>query len=300
MANKKISIKDRDIENKKSKKERDKVYHKVKASKLYGSALLTFITMLVLTIFSPMVVGKSYSDYSTINLNEPINIANSLFLKVSDMEINREKGLLKLTINYEDDSNSKSLSNIKYDYTLNYIENDTNKKLKMSVVDVSEDHTVVYYEGLPEDFGVISVTIKPSYIYPELETADDLVDKEIKFYAVDKDIKENKKLKIQSDKELKIEGVQYQIKKINDSIEEEKHNIELSNIAIELAKEDILSLENSLEIQTSEEKIETYNTISTKENAITLKEEEIEKSKINIEELNKKVDILKENIKKIK
>lgn len=46
------------------------------------------------------------------------------------------------------------------------------------------------------------MTVNPRYIYPELEPSNDLKEKEIKFYAVDKDIKSNAKLEVESTSDL--------------------------------------------------------------------------------------------------
>lgn len=299
MANRRISIKDKDVKGKKGKKERDKIYHKMKASKLYGIALMSFISLFIITIFSPMVTGKSY-DYTTVDINEPQMISNSLVLLVTDIEINREDGLLKLVINYEDESNSKSLSNMKYNYKLNFIENKNDSNAKGKIIEVTEKHTVIYYENLPKDFGVVSVTIEPRYVYPDLETSDDLAEKEIKFYIVDEDVKENDKLVVKNDMELKIESFEYQVQKINDSIKNEEDSIDKNNVAIELANNDIMTMKEEMDFQTSDEKTETQNNISSKENSISVIKEEIEVSKSKISELNKKIEELNKNKMKIK
>ncbi|XIQ17054.1 hypothetical protein N8C22_14380 (plasmid) [Enterococcus faecium] len=277
---KRYSIHDNKNKNKKDKSQIDKVYRKTKGTKLYLGAIISFLSIALLIVLSPLVLGKSY-DYQTVDLNNPMNISSSLNMYIDDMEINKEDGLFKLVLRYQDDTKTKSLSNIKSDYKLNYITNKGNDSAKMKVVKLSDEYTVVYYQGLPKDFGVISVTIKPRYVYPELEPSDDLKDKEIKFYAVDQDIKQNNKLIVESMSDLKKDNFTYQTKAIRAEIELERDKINKLKLANEVVEKDIAKAEQELDFQTLEEQTDTKNEINSMKTTI-------ENNKSQIEESNKK------------
>ncbi|HFU5642792.1 TPA: hypothetical protein ACH6EZ_002253, partial [Enterococcus faecium] len=187
---------------------------------------------------------------------------------------------------------TKSLSNIKSDYKLNYITNKGNDSAKMKVVKLSDEYTVVYYQGLPKDFGVISVTIKPRYVYPELEPSDDLKDKEIKFYAVDQDIKQNNKLIVESMSDLKKDNFTYQTKAIRAEIELERDKINKLKLANEVVEKDIAKAEQELDFQTLEEQTDTKNEINSMKTTI-------ENNKSQIEESNKKINGYEEKINQL-
>lgn len=254
-----------------------------------------FLVVTMMICFSPFVVGKTY-DYTTVELNKPITITSSLALKVTDMEFNSDTGLFKMVITYKDETNVKSLSNLKYDYKLNYIENKGKSNATKKVVKVSDDYAVIYYENLPKDFGVLSIKVNPRYIYPDLENTNDLKDKEIKFYAVQKNIKKNSNLKIEDKSELRRDSINYQITQIKNNIEKENKNINVCNTAIKVMEKDIKKLEQDLDFQTMEEQVETQNNISNKKNQIKLKKEEIEKSKTTIKDYKDKIEKLKGNL----
>lgn len=221
-----------------------------------------------------------------------MNISSSLNMYIDDMEINKEDGLFKLVLRYQDDTKTKSLSNIKSDYKLNYITNKGNDSAKMKVVKLSDEYTVVYYQGLPKDFGVISVTIKPRYVYPELEPSDDLKDKEIKFYAVDQDIKQNNKLIVESMSDLKKDNFTYQTKAIRAEIELERDKINKLKLANEVVEKDIAKAEQELDFQTLEEQTDTKNEINSMKTTI-------ENNKSQIEESNKKINGYEEKINQL-
>lgn len=288
---KRYSIHDNKNKNKKDKSQIDKVYRKTKGTKLYLGAIISFLSIALLIVLSPLVLGKSY-DYQTVDLNNPMNISSSLNMYIDDMEINKEDGLFKLVLRYQDDTKTKSLSNIKSDYKLNYITNKGNDSAKMKVVKLSDEYTVVYYQGLPKDFGVISVTIKPRYVYPELEPSDDLKDKEIKFYAVDQDIKQNNKLIVESMSDLKKDNFTYQTKAIRAEIELERDKINKLKLANEVVEKDIAKAEQELDFQTLEEQIDTKNEINSMKTTI-------ENNKSQIEESNKKINGYEEKINQL-
>ncbi|HAZ1228623.1 TPA: hypothetical protein J0V27_001160 [Enterococcus faecium] len=288
---KRYSIHDNKNKNKKDKSQIDKVYRKTKGTKLYLGAIISFLSIALLIVLSPLVLGKSY-DYQTVDLNNPMNISSSLNMYIDDMEINKEDGLFKFVLRYQDDTKTKSLSNIKSDYKLNYITNKGNDSAKMKVVKLSDEYTVVYYQGLPKDFGVISVTIKPRYVYPELEPSDDLKDKEIKFYAVDQDIKQNNKLIVESMSDLKKDNFTYQTKAIRAEIELERDKINKLKLANEVVEKDIAKAEQELDFQTLEEQTDTKNEINSMKTTI-------ENNKSQIEESNKKINGYEEKINQL-
>ncbi|HDI3019252.1 TPA: hypothetical protein PL519_003496 [Clostridium botulinum] len=299
MENKKFSIKNKNNKIKKKNADIDKVYKKTKGAKLYLGTLMGFLVVTMMICFSPFVVGKTY-DYTTVELNKPITITSSLALRVADMEFNSDTGLFKMVITYKDETNAKSLSNLKYNYNLNYIENKGKSNATKKVVKVEDDYAVVYYENLPKDFGVLSIKVNPRYIYPDLESTNDLKDKEIKFYAVQKNIKKNSNLKIEDKSELRRDSINYQITQIKDNIEKENKNINVCNTAIKVMEKDIKKLEKDLDFQTMEEQVETQNNISNKKNQIKLKKEEIEKSKTTIKDYKDKIEKLKGNLTSFK
>lgn len=297
MGQKKYSIEN--INNKKNKREKDidKAYRKTKATTLYMTALIVFFLTTITVMASPLIFGKDY-DYQTVKLNSPENVVQSLAMTVTSMELNEETGLFKIVFNYEDDTNQKSLSNLNFDYKLNFINNKGKSEAKQKVIKVDDGYAVVYYENLPEDFGVISVNIIPTYLHPELESSNDLIDKDMKFYAVEKEIKKNNNLKVSTEKELKLENFDFQKKKTEQQIADEYEKITTAKTGISMTKKDIDKLEVEIDFQTSEEQLATQTEINSLKTNIETKEYEIKESESRIKELDKKVEKIKENKKK--
>lgn len=293
---KRYSIHNNQNEKKKERSQIDKVYRKRTGLSMYLTAISTFLVAFVLIVFSPIVLGKDY-DYQTVSLDNPENISSSLNLIVDDMKINKEKGLFKIVLRYQDDTGVKSLSNLESNYRLNFINNKGKSKAEMKVIKVSDEFTTIYYENLPKDFGVISVTVEPRYIYPELEPSDDLKDKEIKFYVVDKDIPENKNMKVETSSVLYKENFKYQIKSINQLVEDEKENIKRFNLSNELLEKDIKKAEQNLDFETLEEQTSTKNKISSMQTTIENNNNLVKESEEKIYQYEEKIKYLEKSSK---
>lgn len=287
-----------DLKEKKQKKKSnvDKVYNKTKGIKLYLGTILGFLILGTLIIFSPLFLGKSY-DYQSVKLNDAMNITSSLNLFVDDMEMNRDKGLFKLVVRYEDETGAKSLSNLKSDYKLNYITNKGNDKVKTEVITLSEEYTVIYYKNIPKDFGVISVTVLPRYKYPDLEPSNDLKDKEIKFYAVDNKIKENSSLKIENKNNLQKNTLKYQSKLIKEAIENEIKEVEKLKLSNKLTNKDIKKLEQGMDFETEEGQLEIKNDVNSRKNNIETNNKLIAEIEEKIKQLENKNKMLEKKYK---
>lgn len=285
---KKYSIHNVQNKSKKEHSQIDKVYRKKKGTTMYISALAFFLVAFFVIVFSPFFLGKAY-DYETVELDNPQNISSSLNLVVDNMEINREKGLFKIVLRYQDDTGIKSLSNLKSEYKLNFINNKGKNEAKVKVIKVSDEFTTIYYENLPEDFGVISVSIEPRYVYPELEPSNDLENKEIKFYVVDKDIPKNEKMKIESESVLYKENFKYQIKSIVQSIDSEKENINRLILSNEILEKDIKKIESNLDFETVEEQTSSKTKISSMQTTIQNNEKQIKEIEEKINQQEEKI-----------
>lgn len=285
---KKYSIHNDQNKSKKEHSQIDKVYKKRKGMTMYITAISFFLVAFFAIVFSPFFLGKSY-DYESVALDSPQNISSSLNLVVDNMEINREKGLFKIVIRYQDETGTKSLSNLKSEYRLNFINNKGKTEAKVKVLKVSDEFTTIYYENLPKDFGVISISIEPRYVYPELEPSNDLENKEIKFYAVDKDIQENKKMKVESESVLYRENFKYQINSIVQSIDSEKENINRLVLSNEILEKDIKKIENNLDFETIEEQTTSKTKISSMQTTIQNNEKQIKEIEEKIIQKEEKI-----------
>jgi hypothetical protein len=50
---------------------------------------------------------------------------------------------------------------------------DSGKKLKTKIIRVDDNYFVVFVKNIPEGFIVLSTTIFPKYIHPEIEVSND-------------------------------------------------------------------------------------------------------------------------------
>ena len=176
-----------------------------------------------------------------------------------------------------------------------FINNKNNTDVKTKVIKISDEYTVIYYENLPKDFGVISLTVMPRYVYPEIEPANDLDDKEYKFYAVDDKIKGNNNLKIEDMSDLKLDSLNYEIASVKRQISEENKKIKTLNLSNKVIKEDIDKLEKQKELKTLDEQAEEENNINSLEVNMQNNDAQIKESKKKLEEYNNRIEELEKN-----
>lgn len=264
---------------------------KMGLAKLYLSSFGIFVLGFLVVFISPFVLGGSYS-YPEAALNERQSINNNISIALVKKEINTTEKLMRLDYSIHETSSNASLSNIKYEVSSQYI---TGKEpLEVTVNKINDNYLVVLVKGMPKDFGVISTTISPQYIHPEIQNTDDLTDREAKFYINQSTEIENTQLTEGTETEYKKEYITYQQDQIKEEVTEKEKEIQNSKLAIKEINNQIESLESEMIYQTSEEKFQTTNNINSYKTSITKYEKEIEEFYIVIEELQEKIRLLEE------
>ena len=266
-------------------------------AKLYLSSFGVFILGFMFIFASPLVFGGSYS-YPEAALNQHQTINNNISIALVTKEINPSKNLLRLDYSIRETGSGASLSNVEYQVKSQYIKG--KEPLDVTVHKVSDTYLIILVKGMPEDFGVISTTIAPRYIHPELQNTEDLTDREVKFYINESAEIVNHDLAESTEMEYKKEHISYQQNLLKEEIEQQEKSIETSKLSIKEVNNQIEVLENEMIYQTSEEKFETTNSINGYKTAITQHEKDIDESNKSIEELQERIQLLEEKRKSVK
>ncbi|MBU4643297.1 hypothetical protein, partial [Bacillus toyonensis] len=182
----------------KNKEKKDKRKSPNMIRNMYGITLCSFFAVLFFICISPLLRGANY-EFEERKLNEYQLLTNDVKAAIVKKEYNPENKTLRIDYAFKSDSNnSKSLSNLDYKVDNRYIKQETND-VKTKVLRPSDDYLVVISTNVPEDFGVISSTVKPEYIHPELENdPNDLKEKGMKTYIKESQKMINENLKVQS------------------------------------------------------------------------------------------------------
>jgi len=264
---------------------------KLSLTRLYLTCFGLFVATFLFIFISPMIFGGNYS-YAEAKVNEHYPINNGIELALIKKEYNPEKQFMRLDFSIEKSNSNSSLSNIEYQISSQYIKD--RKQLEVEVTKVNDNYVVAIIKGIPEGYSVLSTTIKPEYVHPELEKVDDLNDREVKIYVNESSKIENNKLKIGTEKQYQKEYISYQQEEIKEQIEESKKEISKNNLAIEEVNKTIKKLENEMSYQTESEKFTTQNDVNSNKTKIQQFEEKIDLANQNIDELNEKMKLLEE------
>lgn len=266
---------------------------KMSLSKVYLSTLGAFILGFFIIFISPIFTGRSYSYEETV-MNEYETLGNSVRIALVKKEYNPEKKLMRLDFNLlEENSFNSLLSNIDYDVSSRHIKN-SKEPLDVKKIRVNDNYLVVIINNIPEHFSVVSTTISPKYIHPELQENDDLNDKKIKIYVNESDKIINKNLKVGTKKDYEKEYIVFRQQSLKEKIKSNEDKINTKKLAISELDILIKDLEIDQQYQTEEEKFETNTEINSHKSNIIKYENEIEKLNIENDEMREKIKLLEE------
>ncbi|MEY8742831.1 hypothetical protein AB9M62_25540 [Bacillales bacterium AN1005] len=264
---------------------------KLNLTQLYLTCFGVFVAGFLLIFISPMIFGGNYS-YAEAKVNEHYPLNNGIELALIKKEYNPEKQFMRLDFSIEKSNSNSNLSNIQYQISSQYIKD--RKPLNVEVSKVNDNYIVAIIKGIPDGYSVLSTSIKPEYIHPELEKVDDLKEREVKIYVNESSKIENKELKIGSGKQYQLEYISYQQEEIKQQIDDSKKEITNNELAIEEVNKTIKTLENDMSYQTESEKFTTKNEVNSNKTKIQQFEEKIALANQNIEELNEKLELLED------
>ena len=266
---------------------------KFSKGKQYLLTLFIFFVAIIAIMISPNIMGKDY-NYDSINLNEEETLGADFSSQVTDVTYNPSKNLIKLSFKYIDRNPISRLSNLNLNYQFKYVNDQKNaaSSKKVKEIKVSDEYVVVYLEGVPEKFGVVSASIEP-----ELTHAKDDEKKfngsEWKFYIVEDKVKIDKSMKEMKGTDLVNEGVEEEIKAVDKEISDVNGQINDLQIEIDLTKKEITSKENDLDFLTAEEKQEFESDINSMKSSILSSENRINEFKERIEKYKQKIELLR-------
>jgi hypothetical protein len=191
---------------------------------------------------------------------------------------------------------------MKYKVENKYIKQ-KNNDVKTKVYRASDNYIVVISENVPEGFGVVSSIVKPEYIHPELQVdandANDIKDRSIKTYVLEKEKMINKDLKVESLDYYEKEYLGFSQNGIGKEIKDMKQKIEDKDFAIKQLKIKNDKLTNEMNFQTESEKPKTQNIINSNILAINKHEKDINELKEEIKMKEKKIKLLNEKKKTV-
>lgn len=265
---------------------------KMSLKALYTSSFGAFILGFCIIFISPILSGGSF-NYEEAKINEYKTLSNSLQIALVKKEFNPEKQFMRMDLSVKNSTNGTSFSDIKYEINSRYIK-DSKEQLKTEITQINDHYFVVIVKGIPKGFSVLSSTIVPKYVHPELQQYDDLEERSVKVYINESKKIVNNQLKKGNERDFKIEYITFQQKDLKDEIALNEKEIESNKLAIDEIEKEIEELELDMQYQTDEEKFETKNNINSYKTTIQTHQNDIDTFVQKVEGLNKKIKLLEE------
>ncbi|MBT2618975.1 MULTISPECIES: hypothetical protein [unclassified Bacillus (in: firmicutes)] len=265
---------------------------KMSLKALYTSSFGAFILGFCIIFISPILSGGSY-NYEEAKINEYKTLSNNLQIALVKKEFNPEKQFMRMDFSVKNSTNVASFSDIKYEINSRYIK-DSKEQLKTEITQINDHYFVVIVKGIPKGFSVLSSTIVPKYVHPELQQYDDLEERSVKIYINESKKIVNNQLKKGNERDFKIEYITFQQKDLKDEITLNEKEIESNKLAIDEIEKEIAELELDMQYQTDEEKFETKNNINSYKTTIQTHQNDIDTFVQKVEGLNKKIKLLEE------
>ncbi|MGW8819632.1 hypothetical protein, partial [Heyndrickxia sporothermodurans] len=233
---------------------------KMSSSKIYTTTFGAFIFGFFIIFISPMITGGTYK-YGEAKLNEYETLSNGLQIALVKKEYNPEKQLMRLDFSIKESQSITSLSDIKYELISRYIKG-KKSPLKTEITQLNDNYFVAIIKGIPEGYAVLSTTIVPKYVHPELQQVNDLEDKSVKIYINETDKIINQNLKEGKESDYKNEYIDYEQQGLKEEIATTEKEIETNKLGIIEVEKKISELENEMKYQTEEEKISSQTQLN--------------------------------------
>ncbi|WP_144609035.1 hypothetical protein [Bacillus cereus] len=264
----------------------------------YMLTLGSFVAMFFVLCISPAFSGATYK-FEEMKIGEYQSLSTMVKISVVKKEYNPTNKTLRIDYELKSDNDPQILSNMKYKVENKYIKQKEND-VKTKIYRASDNYIVVISKNIPEDFGVVSSIVKPEYIHPELQSdADDIKDRSLKTYILEKEKLINKDLKEESQVFYEKEYLAFSQKSIREEIKEMQQKIHDKETAIKQLKIKNDKLTKEMEYQTEDEKLKTKNTMNSNESKIKNHQKEMDGFKEEIKMKEKKIELLNEKKKVI-
>lgn len=264
------------------------------ATRVYLSTFVLFVLMFMAVFVSPSIIGGHY-NYADAAVNQYETLSNKLQVALVKKEYNPDKQLMRLDFSIKGTGIDQNLSNVQYDFSVVSIKG--RKQHEVEVTRVNDSYLVVMVKGLEEGYSVVSTTITPSYIQPEIEKENDLEGKNLKMYVNETDKIVNTDLKMLSLDDYQVESIGFEQESVKKEIKDKENEIAAYELTNKELKEQNEKLEDDQKFQTEDEKIETQNTINSNVTTMESNEEDIDILKNEIDSLKEKVNLLDEKKK---
>lgn len=260
--------------------------------------LRSFVAMFFVLCISPAFSGATYK-FEEMKGGEYQSLSSMVKISVVKKEYNPTNKTLRIDYELKSDNVSQILSNMKYKVENKYIKQKEND-VKTKIYRASDNYIVVISKNIPEEFGVVSSTVKPEYIHPELQSdADDIKDRSLKTYILEKEKQINNDLKEESQDFYEKEYLAFSQKSIRKEIKEMQQKIDDKVSAIKQLKIKNDKLTKEMEYQTEAEKLKTKNTMNSNESVMKNHQKVLDDLKEEIKMKEKKIKLLNEKKKTI-
>lgn len=262
---------------------------KTSLTKLYLFSVLGFISSFIFIFLTPIFSGGSYSYVESIE-NEYITLGNSTRISIVKKEFNPKNEIMRLDFSLEGTTSSSNLSDITFDVISRNIKDKETHEVEL--IRVNDRYIVVIVKNVPKKYGVLSTTMTPKYVRPELNENNNFDGKNVKFYVNQSNKIINEDLKLENETYYKKEYISFQQLEIEKEIEGKEKGIENNQLLISDLNEVIKEMESDIEYQTEEEQFATKNEINMKETTINQYRRDIDLLKREIKELEEKSELL--------
>jgi len=272
------------------KKQRKSTNSKRKA---YLFTLASFMVSIFILCISPAFTGATYK-YDELKIGAYQPLTNGVQIAIAKKVYNPKKQMLRIDYSLQAENGSQVLSNLKYKVENKYIKQKQDD-VKTTVYRASDNYIVVISKNIPEEFGVVSSTVTPEYIHPELEyDPNDLKEQSLKSYILEKAKLKDTSLKEESKADYELEYIALSQKNLVKEIKDLDTKIKDKKEANKQLKIKNEALSKDMDYQTEDEKAQTLNDINENTSTISNNEIEIEDLKNEKKTKQDKIKLLDE------
>jgi len=271
----------------KQKKERDGDYLEKRYLMILGGFVLVLLVILLLGGF----MGQNF-NFADAGLDQFQPMGGNLHVAMVRREYNPEQELMRLDFLLEDAMSTTRLSNLEFETEVRYISG--TRPLSIETIQVNDHFVVMYIENLPQNFGVLSVTLTPHLIHPELHGSFNLSGAGIRMYVNEADELLNLGLMRSADVDHQRDHISVEKRFLRAEISEKEEAIYQHEFSISFLQDAIDRLQSEMQYMTRSEQEIAYQTITGHEASIANHERNISDLSSEVEELQERIVLLEQ------
>ena len=257
----------------------------------YLAVLSGFVLLFLIMLMLPHFMGRNF-NFPDAGLDQFQPMGGNLHIAMVRREYDPEQELMRLDFLIEDTMSATRLPNLEFEIEARYISG--TRQLGLVEARVNDHFIVLYIEYLPRNFGVLSVSLTPYLLHPELHGGSNLAGSGVRMYVNETPELLHYGLVPRTIDDHRRDHIDVEERFLQTEITEKEEEIRQHDFAVSFLQDAISTLQNEMQYMTRSERETAYLTVTGHEAAIANHERNTAELRDEVAELQERIELLEQ------